>query len=350
MHFGMSDLDAAANEAPDMIFPVFTKYKNKRKRNMALQPKKKIVVKATNKPTLKARIEARRAAGKSEGGGDGERTVGRFKAELPKEKTSGVTNPNSQRILFVTPPGWGKTEWIGSIPDVLYLACEEGHTFINAYKIVIDCWDYKLGKAKPAYKDQDGNTHMSFMQALDAIEDDSQRFPVIAIDTVDSLVKMMLDFFYGKHHVEHAEDIGGYGKGWDIAQNTPFRRAFNRLSKTGAGLVFTTHENVVEHTFKKGARSKKETTLPTGIWRLLFAQVGIIFHGVFGDKQKGKSHADRILVTEGSEDMLAKNRGGLMPYAFIVPQGQQWEQFKSFFEDTDNIRKAEKLYETRYGD
>lgn len=269
------------------------------------------------------------------------------KLHLPTEKTSGIANPEAQRILFVTPPGWGKTDWIGSIPDVLYLACEEGHTFISAFKIVIDSWDHRVGKEKPPYKDQEGNTHMSFMQALDEIER-TDRFCIIAIDTVDSLVKMCLDFFYGKHKADHADDIGEYGKGWDIAQNTPFRRAFNRLAKSGRGLIFTTHQNVVEHQFKKGKKSKKETTLPSGIYRLLFAQVGIIFHGVFGDKRKGNRHTDRIVVTEGSEDILAKNRGGLMPAQFIVPPKGQWEQFKSFFTDKKNIIKAEAEYAKFY--
>lgn len=267
---------------------------------------------------------------------------------LPTEKTKPLSSPINSVILIVAPPGWGKTEWFGSIPDNLMLCCEEGHKFVEGYKVVITCWDFK-GKQDAPWKDDDGTFHMSFLQAVTFIEN-SERFKFITIDTLDSLVKMILDFFYGVHKVDHASEIGEYGKGWDIAQNTPFRRAINRIIKSGRGLGMTTHEETTQKNFKKGIQAKKETTLPNGVWKYLFGQIDIILHGTFGKRNKGSKQRQRLCVSEGSEDILAKNRGGKIPPVYICDPGKQWEQFEGFFKNPKSIDSELVRYEKIYGE
>lgn len=266
---------------------------------------------------------------------------------LPQTKTVTTTNPEELVILIVAPPGYGKTEFFGSFPDNLMLCCEEGHKFVEGYKIIIDCWDYKKEPIKP-YTDKGGNLHASFLQAVELIEG-SDRYKFITIDTVDSLVKLILDFFYETKKVEHASELGEYGKGWDIAQNTPFRRAINRIIKTGRGLGLTTHEEIQKRQFKGGEKAKKETTLPNGIWKYLFGQIDIILHGTFGKRNKGTKQRQRLIVSEGSEDILAKNRGGKIPPIYICNSGEQWKQFSGFFTDPRTIDKELKRYEGLYG-
>lgn len=265
---------------------------------------------------------------------------------LPIEKTVVTINPISLVMLVVATPGWGKTEFFGSFPDSLMLCFEEGHKFTKAHKIIIDCWDFKKGIKAPWIDDQKQH-HMSFMQALDLIEE-SKRFKHITIDTLDSMVKHLLDFTYETHKVEHASEIGEYGKGWDIAQNTPFRRAINRLLKTGRGLGMTTHEEIQNRNFKKGIQSKKETTLPNGVWKYLFGQIDIILHGTSGKRIKGTKQRQRLIVSEGSEDILAKNRGGKIPPIYIGNNGGAWEQFSNFFSNPKTIDEEYKRYQKLY--
>lgn len=269
---------------------------------------------------------------------------------LPQEKTSVTVDPLQLVSMVVAPPGWGKTEFYGSFPDNLMLCCEEGHRFVTGYKIVITCWDYRnKDDFKEPYQDETGTLHMSFMQAIELLEE-SDRYKHITIDTVDSLVKMILDFYYVTKKVDHASDLGDYGKGWDIAQNTPFRRAINRLIKTGRGLGLTTHEEVQNRNFKAGIRAKKETTLPNGVWKYLFGQLDLILHGTFGRRDKGTKQRQRLIVSEGSEDILAKNRGGKIPPVYICNLGKQWEQFGSFFANPKTIETELARYEKIYGE
>lgn len=267
---------------------------------------------------------------------------------LPTEKTSVTVNPDELIILVVATPGWGKTTFFGDVPDSLMICFEEGHKFTSAHKIIIDCWDYKKG-VKPAWIDSHKQHHMSFMQALDLIEE-SKRFKFITLDTLDSMVKHLLDFTYETHKVEHASEIGEYGKGWDIAQNTPFRRAINRLLKTGRGIGMTTHEEIQNRNFKKGTQSKKETTLPNGVWKYLFGQIDLILHGTFGKRIKGSKLRQRLVVSEGSEDILAKNRGGKIPPIYISDNGKQWEQFAGFFKNPATVDTEFKRYQKFYNE
>lgn len=255
---------------------------------------------------------------------------------LPDSISEAANDPKDIRTLIVSPPGWGKTEFFMSNPNCLLLACEEGHKFTSGYKLIIDAWDGVLsnGSTSP-YKDQSGTIHTSFVKAVASLQTDPTKFNMVFIDTIDALVKMLLDYGLGKRHIEHASDGGDYGKGWDIIQNSPFRKQLNILLKSGRGIGASTHEQAENKNFKSGPRAKKETTLPSGIYRQIYAQFDLILHGVFGKAKKNQKTRDRILVSEGSEDILAKNRGGLLPPAFIVPRKfeDRWKQFETFFKN-----------------
>lgn len=267
---------------------------------------------------------------------------------LPTQATEQVVDPLGLRWLAVTPPGWGKTELFMSFPDSLLVACEEGHSFTRGHKVIIDCFDYKLRDEDP-WEDQNGNKHMSFMQLVDLLEG-SERFKFVIIDTVDALVKLITDFTTESKKVEHIEDLGAYGRGYDLGQNSPFRKAINRILKTGRGIGFTTHQQTNVKKFAKGEQSKKETTLPSGILKQIFAQVDLVIHGIFGKRRKPNRFRDRIVVSEGSEEILAKNRGGILPTRFILPLENRWETIQGFFKSPGAIKKAEAEYAKHYQD
>jgi hypothetical protein len=248
---------------------------------------------------------------------------------LPTEICKAISNPSVLKILAAAPPGWGKTEFMMSNPDALLLAFEEGHAFVSGYKIIIDAWD----DTKP-WTDKNGVKHNNLMGVIEDLKE-TDRFRTIIIDTVDAMVKILLDYMLPKKKVEHASELGDYGKGWDVAQNTPFRRALNEILKTGRGIGAITHTDVTTANFKSGGKSKKETTLPKGIYKQIYAQFDLILHGRFGNRIKGRKVRQRLVQTEGSEEILAKNRGGILPPAFIVSENfeERWKEFNGFFTD-----------------
>lgn len=267
---------------------------------------------------------------------------------LPDEVTEAITDITDARLLIYAPPGWGKTEFFMSNPKCLLLACEEGHKFTRGFKVIIDCWAGKLnnGGMNP-YKDSKGTVHNSFVGVVANLQKDN-KFDFVFIDTVDALVNMLLEYTLGKKALEHVSDGGEWGKGYDILQNTPFRKTFNKLLKTGKGVGASTHEKAESKTFKSGKSfAKKETTMPKGIYMQIYAQFDLIMHGEFGKLPQGETKRTRILTSEGSEDILAKNRGGLVPPAFLVPRKfeERWKMFADFFTKPATKDLAFKAYE-----
>lgn len=270
---------------------------------------------------------------------------------LPTEPSSQIVSMTSLNWLAIAPPGFGKTETFALFPDSLMLACEGGHKFIVGHKLLIDEWE-----GKGDQKDDDGNIHVSFREAVKRIGQ-STRFKFIVIDTLDALIKKCIDHHVSKANQQHLADLGDYGKGFDLGQNDPIRRMLNEIINTGRGVGLITHQQVNTNNFSKGAKSKKETSLPNGIHKIIFPQMDIVIHGEYGGIREKNQYRDRIWRSVGNEDMLAKNRGGILPPAFISPydKEERREQIAGFFNPDANERKkavdaAYAEYVTYYGE
>lgn len=270
---------------------------------------------------------------------------------LPTEPSSQIVSMTSLNWLAIAPPGFGKTETFALFPDSLMLACEGGHKFIVGHKLLIDEWE-----GKGDQKDDDGNMHVSFREAVKRISS-STRFKFIVIDTLDALIKKCIDHHVSKANQQHLADLGDYGKGFDLGQNDPIRRMLNEIINTGRGVGLITHQQVNTNNFSKGAKSKKETSLPNGIHKIIFPQMDIVIHGEYGGIREKNQYRDRIWRSVGNEDMLAKNRGGILPPAFISPydKEERREQIAGFFNpDADERKKAVDAayaeYVTYYGE
>lgn len=263
--------------------------------------------------------------------------------------------PDALKGLLVAPPGWGKTEFVMSNPRCLLLACEEGHGATDGYKIRITGWDdsekYPVDERNPIPRG-------GFLQVVGALQKSEGDIPYdsIGVDTIDVLIKMLVDEKLptlrdkdGKR-VAHMSDVG-FGKGYDLGQNSPFRKEFNKLVKLGLNIFFLTHEKKKDSTFQgKGTTTKKETTLPNGIFEQIFPMMDVILHGVFGKKRKGQMRRDRIFVTEGSEDILAKNRYGLLPPAWLVNHDEEnrWQEFLDYFDPKTHEDAVDELNKIGY--
>lgn len=270
---------------------------------------------------------------------------------LPTERVKPTGMPKAAKILIVAPPGFGKTEFAASNPNCLQLLCQEGHAGVGGFKVRIVSWD---GEAEP-YIAPDDIPSMSFVQCVRQLQEmEDVPYDFMSVDTIDDLVKMLIDEKMptlkkdGKK-IQHLSDLE-YGKGYDMGQNSPFRKEFHKLTKLGLGIIFITHEEISTKSFGKEQRAKKETTLPTGIYKQIFPIVESVLHGVFGKKRKGQPRRDRIFVTEGSETMLAKNRYGALPAAWIVNPdlSERWAEFVSFWDDEEKREEAFEAFNKIY--
>jgi hypothetical protein len=227
---------------------------------------------------------------------------------------------------------------MADIPNSLLLAFERGHAFHSICKIAIDKWD---GHKFEMYDDEEGCRHMTMKQAAEILEA-SDKFDFVIFDTADMAVKKCTDYWLNKLGHAHLQDAGDFGKGYDLCQNTPFRQLVGAILATGRGIGLITHSNITTTNFAKGAKSKRETTLPGGIHKFLHTQADIILHGSFGARRPNSKHRERILQTEGDEETLAGNRtkGINLPPKFIVDYDNPWKQWCEFFKDPKAADKA----------
>lgn len=262
-------------------------------------------------------------------------------AILPSERTKSEIDPSNLVVLLIAEPKWGKTAFFMSNPNAVLLAFEEGHKFQRGYKIIIDKWQEKEYEIE---KDKEGCPHMTAIQAIEALEA-SDKYDFVIFDTVDMAVKMCVDHHCSELRVDHPTDAGDYGKGWDVTQNTPMRRAILRVLKTGRGVGLISHTKTELQRFTSGEKARKEATLPNGVMRICVSQADLILHGEFGRRQPGERLRDRVLVCEGDMDTLAGNRSGVMlPNRYIVSKTKQWQQLRKFFTDPDAATRVETEY------
>jgi hypothetical protein len=268
-------------------------------------------------------------------------------ALLPAQPTKAPTDARRLKYLVIAPPKWGKTSFLCSVPDSLLLATEEGHAFHETHKIIIDAWD-KARADRGLGVDDDGNHHLSMVEAVEAIIA-SDRFQFIVIDTADMAAKLCLDWHYKQMGVKHASDAGDYGKGWDLCLTQPFRQQIGQLMKSGRGIGFITHTNVIEKKVGNTTTSRAETTLPSQVQKFLHTQADVILHGSFGRKVPGSLDRDRIISMDGTNEILAGSRvrGVTLPRKFIVSPDHPWEQWAGFFTDPDTVEQANKEYAER---
>lgn len=269
------------------------------------------------------------------------------KCLLPTVPLKNTGMPASPIFLQVAPPGFGKTEFALSNPRCLLAACQRGHEDVEGFKVTITSWDMDVEVVK-----RGDMVYLSFMQLVKMLVayGDDLPYNFLAIDTLDDLIKMLVDESHTKLRIKHLSDLE-WGKGYDLGQNTPFRKVMNKLTACGLGIIFITHEDVTEKTFKGIKQAKKETTLPGGIYKQVFPMVTSVLHGVFGRQRKGKERRDRIFVTEGSESILAKNRYGALPAAWLIDPilKNRWEQFVAFWNSAEKRKEAiEHLAELGY--
>lgn len=268
---------------------------------------------------------------------------------LPDAPTKALTNPVRLKYLLIGQPKWGKTTFFCAIPNSILLAFEEGHAFHETHKVIIDAWDRPLSERNEGWIiDDDGNRHAGFMEAVDAIVA-SDRFDFVIIDTADMAAKMCLDYHYERAGIKHASEAGDYGKGWDIMLTQPYRRAVGQLMKAGRGIGFITHSQVVTKKVGKTEISRLESTLPSQVQKFLHTQADLILHAKFGKHHKDRPERDRVMILDGSDEILAGSRvrGFDMPRRFIVDPQKPWDQWASFFSDPKCVKKAIEFYEAR---
>ena len=263
--------------------------------------------------------------------------------------------PTKLKYLLMAPPKWGKTTFFASVPNALLLAFEEGHMFVDAYKVVITKWDTPTKRDRSPMEDSDtGIQYCTAMEILEALEAAPHQFEFVIIDTLDVATKMAAEFHCKQAGIAHPSDGGKYGKGWDLFQTTPVRMFYNRLVKMGMGVAAVTHiKEGMEEDDMGVKRYVRSTSLAGGVERFALNNSDLIMNGMWGPRRRGQTVRDRVISFDANNEIVAGSRvrGVHVPLEYLVDPPTEknpaapWNQWNRFFTESPNAGiQAEQYY------
>jgi hypothetical protein len=204
---------------------------------------------------------------------------------LPTKKTPPSLTFEKAKVLLYGQPKIGKTTLATNLADdVLVLACEPGLGGLSAYSVEIDSWDT--------------------FRKVGAELSESDKYSIVAIDTVDELYRMCADSVCASLGVEHLADAE-WGKGWQMARDE-FRLRVGKLAGLGRGMWAISHSMETEIRTRVGTRTRTVPTLDKRAFGFLEGFVdAILFCEAIHSTESGEQ---RVIRTAPSEEYIAGGR------------------------------------------
>jgi len=216
--------------------------------------------------------------------------------ELPSKPKPADTDPLKYTLLLYGREKIGKTTWLSSFPDTLFLTTEPGTKGLRIFEYNANhggcrSWDY-------------------IRAAVKLLEQEPGRFKTVVIDTADRAYEMCMDYVCKNLGIPHpGEDSSGkrdYGKSWKEVRKE-FTSVIHRILQTGRGLALTSHAK--EETFR--SRSGEEFTrihpsMSGQARAVVEALVDCFFYCEYMRSEDGSTR--RVIVTKGDEIVFAGHR------------------------------------------
>lgn len=156
---------------------------------------------------------------------------------LPVNLTKRNVSINSLRWLLIGEPKIGKTAILSGFPDLLLLATEKRYNAFDFKVVNIVSWRKDLTIKYGI--DEYGVQNVAFVDIVDEICKGDHSFKTIAIDTIDVLTNLCVEYVCKYFKIKHVSDLG-FGKSYDMIKSE-LNNELNKLFMTNCGLVFTSH-------------------------------------------------------------------------------------------------------------
>lgn len=206
--------------------------------------------------------------------------AGKTAGLLPEKKTPPSLDFRGAKVLLYGAPKVGKTTLAANLADdVLILACEPGTGGLSTYTVEIGSWEK--------------------FREVGAELAESDRFSIVAVDTVDELYRMCSDAVCDKLGIDYPGDAE-YGKGW-AAVRDEFRLRVGKLASLGRGVWFISHAHEVEIKSRIGTRDKTVPTLNSRALSFLHGFCDLILLAQSESTEDGEKRLIRTAATENYE-------------------------------------------------
>lgn len=204
---------------------------------------------------------------------------------LPTKKTGPTLAFEQAKVLLYGQPKVGKTTMAtGLADDVLILACEPGLGGLSAYSVEIDSWDT--------------------FRKVGAELSETDKYSIIAVDTVDELYRMCADAVCKQLGIAHLADAE-WGKGWQMARDE-FRLRVGKMAGLGRGVWFISHAMETEIRTRVGTRTRTVPTLDKRAFSFLEGFCDFIFLAEAMASPEGGE--ERVVRTAPAEEFIAGGR------------------------------------------
>jgi hypothetical protein len=208
--------------------------------------------------------------------------------KLPETKSTPVTDLREYTFLVYGVPKVGKSTFCSKFEDAIFIATEQGHKFLEVYKVDPSKWSDIVEVARELYKQKD-----------------NKKFKTVIFDTADIAYKMCEQYICEKNNIEHLSDLG-FGKGYNFVRDE-FMRIITALSQAGYGLVFISHSETRDVDEGGIKRSFTDTTLSGSAKKVIPGLCDFIFYCHVNEA------GDRRMLTQQTKSVNAGGRSDKLP-------------------------------------
>lgn len=193
-----------------------------------------------------------------------------------------------EKILLYGDWKIGKTSLVAALPfDVVFIATEDGHKKVDCIRAECPSW-------------------AKYLEIIKEVEE-KPSIKMIAIDTIDNLWTLFLEYFLKKHNVTHEGEIPF--KGYSMLTRE-FCFAYQRLQHLNKGYILIAHERTDTENDISITRPNLPADKGNQIRDAICGSVDYIMYmqwspGVDAD---GKPGQHRVIRTQGSDKYVAGSR------------------------------------------
>jgi hypothetical protein len=228
-----------------------------------------------------------------------------------------------QILMIYGPAGIGKTTFMSHRPNCLWLVTEPGINFSQVDVAADTDIGWNMENVLNWISDMNNNPQ------------NYKNYDTVVVDTADGLSHKCIAHVLNKNEKEYMADIP-HGKGWDQLSSI-LNIIIGGILSAGKTICFTNHSDVITSRFSTGEKAKTEPRLNKRAREAIINRVdfmGYMTIGTVGVDEKGKALKGRLIDFRPTEDLDAKNRGGVFDKPVCIePVEECYAKFVEAYEN-----------------
>lgn len=223
-------------------------------------------------------------------------------SEVSLPTQAGIEQQDMRKLYWIVygPPGVGKSTFLASAKDVLFLTTDSGHKFIKSMNKPIKDW--------PMFK-----------KYVKMIVQDQPDYTAICLDNVDGIAKMCRKYVCEKRGIEHQSDEK-WGKAFDLTASEFETELMKLTFLQKYGLFFISHSSTKDVKTTFGEKTFTEPTIPKQFYKIIAPIADVIAYYGLDGKLDDEGHQLRRMYFQPSENLEAKDRTTCLPESLKIPK------------------------------